>query len=246
MASNQQVILQAGSVPTETCFESIQQLYNTFINNTTAYVAGGYSLFNYGDATPSVDDQDRPWIRTIGSYPDRIYSFVSGQWISKHSVPAGSHVRQIWVGSEAQLKIYDGGEDADAKTMSGPFWEIDTAMSAKFPVGVGDFASGSEVELKGSGGEEKHKLTIEEMPPHNHANPDAADKNVWHDGQAGPDGTRSKHFGDGPSMAGITFAQNLLKDTGGNSSGVVDGHNNLPPYYGVYFIKRTSRIYYTV
>jgi|10_taG_2_1085330.scaffolds.fasta_scaffold72524_2 hypothetical protein len=242
MASNQQVILQAGSVPTETCFESIQQLYNTFINNTTAYVAGGYSLFNYGDSTPAVDDQDRPWVRTIGGKPDRIYSFVNGKWISKHSIPAGGNVRQMWVGSEVELETYDGGESGTAKDMAGPFWTVDTDMSARFPVGVGDFAAA----VKGTGGEENHTLLTAEMPAHKHA-PFAGGKKIWHDkylgsSQEGTTGdTRVRHFGDGPEGAGISLAEDLYKEAGDG-----EAHNNLPPYYGVYFIKRTSRIYYTV
>tara|TARA_R110001592_G_scaffold112924_6_gene311521 strand:+ start:2104 stop:2799 length:696 start_codon:yes stop_codon:yes gene_type:complete len=231
MASNQQVILQAGSVPTETCFESIQQLYNTFINNTTAYVAGGYSLFNYGDSTPSVDDQDRPWIRTIGGKPDRMYSFISGQWISKHPVPANSYVRQIWVGSEAQLKTYDGGEDAGENEMAGPFWKIDTAMSARFPVGVGDFAA----SVTDTGGEKDTTLEENNLPPHTH-NLKYTESKLKNQGS-------TQNDGEGHFISGSKTVNGMI--TAGSSQ-TSESFTNLPPYYGVYFIQRTSRIYYTV
>ena len=119
MASNQQVILQAGSVPTETCFESVQQLYNTFIANTTAYVAGSYSLFNYGDTVPSVDDQDRPWIRTISGQPDKIYTWVSGQWASQHPVPVGIGIRMMWAGRLGDLGAINEQFDVAVTTAIG-------------------------------------------------------------------------------------------------------------------------------
>ena len=229
MASNQQVILQAGSVPTETCFESIQQLYNTFVNNTTAYVAGGYSLFNYGDSTPSVDDQDRPWIRTIGGKPDRIYSFISGKWISKHPIPVGSYVRQMWVGDAAQLKTYDGGADVDPNPMAGPFWEIDTAMSARFPVGVGDFAA----SVNDKGGEKNTTLEEKNLPPHTH--------DLKYTDRAYANG--SQDTGEGSFVAGANTVNGMITAGLGQSS---ESFTNLPPYYSVYFIKRTVREYYTV
>jgi microcystin-dependent protein len=37
-----------------------------------------------------------------------------------------------------------------------------------------------------------------------------------------------------------TTASVATTSTGGDAP-----HNNLPPFYGVYFIKRTARVYYT-
>ena len=230
MASNQQVILQAGSVPTETCFESVQQLYNTFIANTTAYVAGSYSLFNYGDTVPSVDDQDRPWIRTISGQPDKIYTWVSGQWASKHPVPVGSGIRMMWAGSLGDLNTYDGGAAGTASSFAGPFWEQDTSFDARFPVGVGSFESGAAATINGTGGEEKHTLTIEEIPAHTHNVP-IQGFNAEQDTNSG-----NEYGADGKNALNITS----------NAIGGDVAHNNLPPYYGVYFIKRTAREYYTV
>lgn len=40
------------------------------------------SFFNFGSSTPSVDWQDKPWVRTKTSngYPQGLYSFAGGDW----------------------------------------------------------------------------------------------------------------------------------------------------------------------
>lgn len=188
-------------------------------------------MFNYGDSTPAVDDQDRPWIRTIGGKPDRLYSFVDGEWVSKHSIPAGGNVRQMWVGSEVALETYDGGESGTAKDMAGPFWTVDIDMSARFPVGVGDFAAA----VTDTGGEKNTTLEEKNLPPHVHDlnHTERTLKNVG----------ANQHEGEGTFIAGSRTVNGMI--TAGSSQ-TSESFTNLPPYYGVYFIKRTSRIYYTV
>jgi hypothetical protein len=237
MPTNQSVILQKGTVPPDACFNNVSELYDLFIGTTTAYVNGNYSLFNYGENKPSTDDTDKPWIRTVGNLPDRVYVYASGYWLSKHQTPAGGDERRIWVGSLADLKTYDGGADEDVNDFSGPFWEVDDAMSARFPVGVGEFDASGEVAVTETGGEDKHTLVSDALPDHTHNF--TVNKSVTGDDAAGPQQ--------------ILMADRNINATGGVQPDVtVDGgggglaHNNLPPYYGVYFIKRTGRIYYAI
>lgn len=234
MASNQQVILQAGTVSADTCFESVQQLYNTFVDKTTAYVAGSYSQFNYGDTVPSVDDQDRPWIRTVNGLPDKIYTWISGQWASKHPVPAGSSVRMLWAGSLGDLNTYDGGSAGTANSFSGPFWEQDTAFDARFPVGIGSTANGTAItEASRTGGVDEIALTEANLPPHTHG--------LNYTERAYNNGTL--HTGEGAFISGVKTVDGMIEAGSGQKS---ESFTNLPPYYGVYFIKRTAREYYTV
>jgi len=138
---NTTVNLVKGTIPSSACFSSVQALYDLVIDSTTAHVKGEYSLFNFGDTVPAVSDQDKPWIRTIGNAPDKVYVYESGYWLSLHPVPYGSQERRIWTGTTADLATYDGGSAGDPSVFSGPFWEVDTNFAAVFPVGVGEFSS---------------------------------------------------------------------------------------------------------
>ena len=68
-------------------------------------------------------------------------------------------------------------------------------------------------------GSEKVTIDVTQLPPHNHINPAAMGKKVWHDSQTGPDGDRNSHFGDGPRGAGISFVESLSQNTG-NGEGI--------------------------
>ena len=137
MPSNQSVTLVKGTVPDGTCFDSVSDLYKTFVDLTTAYVDGAYSLFNYGATEPSPSDRDKPWIKTgSSSEPERMYVFYNGAWSSLHPVPINSSERRMWVGSITDLATYDGGNATE-----GAMWEVDTALQDRFPIGVGDIAT---------------------------------------------------------------------------------------------------------
>lgn len=251
MPINQSVTLVKGSVPDGTCFENVQDLYNLFINLTSAHVDGDYSLFNYGDSEPSVDDRTKPWVRTISGNFDRIYVYNNGAWSSPHPVPADTapnpHERRIWVGTESQLKVYDGGSDAGLSETTGPFWAVDPAFAAAFPVGVGSFPSDDNVPVKGTGGSETVTLKESELPNHSHkgkAYYRSAGGSNSNDPSGNADNLYHENSGHTTSTGGTFAAAGVLTEGLSGSSG--GGHTNLPPYYGVYFIKRTRRIYYTV
>ena len=226
---NTTVNLVKGSIDPSSCFSDVKQLYDLFIDATTAHVKGQYSLFNFGDIAPAASDRDKPWIKTVGGAPDRIYVYQSGYWLSLHSIPAGSAERKIWTGTTAELAEYDGGSAGDPTVFSGPFWEVDTNFAAVFPVGVGEFASGTEVTKGSTGGIEEVTLTTAQIPEHSHD----FTLNGYNSSQDSNSGNEYGFDGKSP--------QSLKTDNTGSG----EAHNNLPPYRGVYFIKRTGRQYYT-
>jgi len=234
MPSNQTVNLVAGTVSNDTCFGTVSDLYNTFINLTTAYVDGDYSLFSFGDAVPSVDDEDRPWIRTIGGVPDKIYIHYNGAWVSKHPVPSGGGERRLFTGAVADIDTYDGGLAGTATDTSGPFWERDTAMNGLLPIGIGTTANGTVIsETEKTGGTDEETLIEANLPPHAH--------DLNYTGRGFESGTAQSGRGEGGFVAGSDTASGMVVAGPAQTSTPI---NNLPPYYGVYFIKRTSRIYY--
>lgn len=132
MPTNQSVTLVKGTIPPGLCFSNIPELYNTFVDTTTAYVNGNYSLFNFGNSTPSADDNDKPWVRTDGDgRPDKMYVYKDGYWLCKHPTPASGKERRIWTGTDTELLSYeaDGNSSSTATIYSGPFWEVDSTLS---------------------------------------------------------------------------------------------------------------------
>ena len=78
-----------------------------------------------------------------------------------------------------------------------------------------------------TGGEKTHKLTVAEMPSHNHTYVKLMDN-----------GISSEHFGIHYNIAaewGTKFVDSKVSSTGSSSS-----HNNLQPYFTCYMFKRTS------
>ncbi|MDR3366694.1 MAG: hypothetical protein LBO71_06985, partial [Prevotellaceae bacterium] len=107
-------------------------------------------------------------------------------------------------------------------------WDEVKNMRSRFPVGAGDGdgegAALSGYGVKGKGGEEKHQLSISEMPSHSHEiNQYAAHV---------PGG--EKWLIDIVYKEGV-YGTGSVASTGGNQA-----HENRPPYYAIYFIKKTS------
>lgn len=108
-------------------------------------------------------------------------------------------------------------------------WEIDTVMQGRVPIGYG---KGTDInkktnsfDINSSGGEYEHKLTIEEMPSHNHS---FTQKGIFN-GRNYAQYSRSERHVD-------YFYHSQKENTdsvGGNGS-----HNNIQPYYVVAFIRK--------
>lgn len=220
------------TLPSGYCPESYQALANYIIGNAQATFQSdiGNTFFNYGSSTPSTDNQFYPWLDSDGFW----WNYNGGYWNRKHPEAAGGLARRIYVGTVAQLKTYDGGSDTTVTDYTGPMWEVDTAFEAKFPVGVGTFDNAGTVSVLGTttssavSGEDEHTLTADEIPAHTH--------NVGRD--------------EADSTSGGDMHMVALDDGSGSievssSVGGDQPHNNLPPFIGVYIIKRTARVYYT-
>jgi hypothetical protein len=231
------ITLTPPSLPVGYCPLNYQSLANDIISGTQATFNSsiGNSFFNYGASTPALNNQVYPWLDEKGNWWVR----VNGYWARQHPILVNSPERRIFVGTAADVLSYDGGDGtAVASQMAGPMWEVDTAFDARFPVGVGAFAASGTVNVNGTttttsvAGEDQHLLTTAEIPSHTHSM-------TW-DSQDTAGGNQLKTLYLGPDA---NVPNDITKNTG--STGGDTAHNNLPPFYGVYFIKRTIREYYT-
>jgi microcystin-dependent protein len=245
------ITLTPPSLPVSYCPLNYQNLANDIIGGTQAVFNStiGNSFFNFGPTFPAINNRIYPWLDENGQW----WIFDQGFWVYKNPVVAGSYERRIFVGTTNDLLSYDGGDGtAVAGDTSGPMWMVDTLLDARFPVGVGAFAASGSVAVLGTAtstsivGEDQHLLTTAEMPTHTHQ---VSIKTFGHGGNDGDrvaadGGTSSPTLTNNvtafPSSTLDPDVDAIAANTGGNAA-----HNNLPPFYGVYFIKRTSRIYYT-
>ena len=233
------ITLTAPSLPIAYCPSNYQQLANDIIGGTQATFNSsiGNSFFNFGPTTPTLNNQVYPWLDNNGNW----WVFQGGYWSRENPVAANSSERRIFVGTSADVLSYDGGDGTvySGNPYAGSMWAIDTNFEARFPVGAGTFAASGVVSVNGTttstaiAGEDKHTLVTAEMPSHTHQILDQY-INLVQRGTAD-----SGVFSATNRSEGVA---NLLPTT---SSGGDAAHNNLPPFYGVYFIKRTARVYYT-
>jgi len=185
----------------------------------------------------------------------RWYVFDGVNWLSPHPVPPNCPECRIWVGSEQSVWSYDGGDGTNPATNAptantGAMWMVEHAFDFRFPVGAGtniatfDGDVASVIAPLDQGGDERvalgqnqagphtHPMVVQDTPavtpltPTNQLSINAVDSTVGYDTLNGSNG------------------QATLGQTG-ETTGTTLTHQNMPPYLGIFFIKRTTRYYYT-
>lgn len=185
-----------------------------------------------GEAAPT--DLTKAWLKTISGVPDRFYYFASGVWLSKHPFPVGFTVLAPAGTELADIETLDGGEAGAVTAFTGPMWEEDEDFRAMFPIGPGTLPSGTVINEGDTGGEEKHSLTLPEIPPHHHILL-VSQSNVG----GGSDGQRLR-----PNSTEADSDANSANEGGDPTTGLVVAHNNMPPWRARFFIKKTARTHF--
>ena len=237
--------IQSGTLPQDCYPASADAFQKQLLALARAVLPNGAT--RTGDAPPTDDlAHDYPWFKTdsAGNFL-RTYTWGNGGWTSLHPIPATSSARFLWVGNESDLGTYDEGDGSAVAVTdtTGPFWVVDHAMDGRFPIGsttgaVNPLPSGLIIPPQGTGGEENHSLILSEMPPHTHA------IDFFSQPQSGSSTDCLVDPADkGSDPKDVTIA---TESTGGDGStpSVVVPHNNMPPYFGVFLIKRTGRLFY--
>lgn len=152
---------------------------------------------------------------------------------------------------------------------TGAMWIVDYQLNGRFPLGVGiipnsDLGAGdAQVGVSQTGdsfgreGEYAHKLIADEMRAHWHGvgtdgvvggnDPPIMISRAWNVAptnltQRLQDSPGAGTWGDGPLFsAGTMGSTNPMTDVVNLS----DGHQNMPPFIGVWWLQHTARRYYT-
>ncbi len=222
-----------------------------------ANVPDNITGITYGPTDPQPEGIARPWFNTT---VNRLYNWNTtfGGWTSLYWPPPKPATDSlvgpvfIWNGTEAQLKLWDEGQNdviVGAEQFTGPFWEIAGEMAARMPVGVGTLPlSGTGLVVTNTGGVDQLAITAAALPAHRHfvsLEPDTDTTSYLAD-QAAENGG----FG-ATGASGLRFQNVAATKVGqtretGNAPDDLQKLDNMPPYYTVYFIRRTLRKFYTL
>jgi len=252
MPENAPVVLVPGSLPEGFCFTTWQALLNSFFTLSSGYLPGRYSFFNFGNTEPLPEDRDKPWLRLNGDGSmDQWYTYFSGQWLAPYPSPPSGSERRLWVGLEADLVTYDGGEAGAITDTTGSFWVVDHDFDARVPIGPGTFpvdpadpTSGATISVGDTGGKENSLVTLlgANIPSHVH------DVSSEKSDETGTSETGRFQVSDGSLIwrtANTSDKIGHTRATGGDVDGATTPltFTNLTPYRGTFVIMRSSRIY---
>lgn len=160
----------AGSLPYNCYPASVQQLYLDMFARGAAQLSDIEGVV-ISESAPTASDRDKLWIKLVGgvAVSPFVWSTLYARWIWPHSSSAGGFERRLWVGTEAALATYDGGDGNPLGPASGPMWQVDHDFDGRSPMGPG--AIPDTVDSLGVGGDYgqgQHPITTEEMPSHSH------------------------------------------------------------------------------
>lgn len=218
------------------CFTSFPRLFLDVAASLSGFLPGNYSTFIASQSEPDVADRDKTWIQLDASElpTGRFFRYIGG-WYMRHPRRQDGEdwqdERIWWAGSEADIKLFDGGNTDPVSTTTGPMWEIDHDYDARFPLAAGTSPKPTTFNAGDTGGEEENILLAANLPAHTHGlsflkQVDADHSNDFAGGDAAYIG------GDQPGLETDSF--------GSGSSTTI---NNMPPYRVGYWIKPTVRIY---
>lgn len=205
------------------CPSGYQDLLNTFSANQYINLDSEESNLIVSATKPLVTTKAWLQLDQLGR-PVRIYWFAQGAWLSLHPQPSGFVMP--WFDAVPNFNTFDGGDANAPSAISGPMWERISTLDGKFPLTTGTLPSGTIIQQGDTGGEEEHTLTIPELPAHTHdvTRPTRLET-----------GTPCWESGHGTDFTAVT-----------SSVGADEPHNNMPPYVGMCWLRRTSRMFYTV
>lgn len=209
---------------------SIQAQLDIFAQYLSVTYPGDITGISVGATPPT--DTTKAWLKldTLGR-PDKLYYYM-GSWLAMNPLVPG--FTMIWTDALPDLNTFDGGDSTlPVGYANGPMWEVVSSLAQRLPLGVGTLPDTSTVVGVGdTGGSETHAITIPELPAHHHT-------------VTSKPGLDINNAATVPrTLFGTSDPQefNSTNDTGDTGSGTA--MSLMPPYVGVYFLRRTARLYY--
>jgi len=217
------------------CYSSWQAAINDAFDKGYALLLDTLKGVLVQDGTPTPDQQtNQLWWQTIAGAPGYGgYIFYNGLWVLRHPMPPGAVI--MWEGDITTLDTFDGGQAGAVTSTTGPFWEQVTEIAARFPIAPGTLPSGAVVNNGDTGGAETQTITAAMLPD--------ITLNASGLGRA----TASNEVADpGGALLGIgslpgTAYTGPVATLGGSGT----PFDLAPPYYALWFIRRTDRLYRT-
>lgn len=246
--------------PAGFCPTTEQERLNKYVQHMTGSLPGGYSTFVIGNEKPIAADQNKAWLRLDSAgRVERMYTFANGSWQSPHPIPVGFIM--LYMGDITSIGNFDRSDGSTGSTISenaGPFWEElkdlrATGTAQPFygrcavhpdPSGnlitnqtvslttAGGTGTGNRIVYGSTGGTERHTLVSSEIPDHVHLF--TGSQKAINNGTAA---TVTNVYSPDP-----TSTQNSTLNGGGGDQ----PHQNMMPFFGCYYIRRTARTHYRV
>lgn len=251
-----QLTISPPSLPADYCFTTWQQFVNdsigkALVNFDTTGLTGVLNQTNTPLATQRSFLWNNPATGHLLSWNNTV-----GSWVARHPQAPGSLRESIWRGDTTALLTEDGGAAGTVGDAAGPFWEVDPDFAGRVPVGVGalpDVVNGIvNIALSATGGHNELAVVRANLPT------DSIPVQTSIIGQSGVTGggpqpiVGSTYGSDAiPSPSGACDATSQLLSgcyyTRGQTLALGSGTalNIINPYVGVYWIRRTARIYFT-
>jgi hypothetical protein len=195
------------------------------------------------------------WLQldTLGR-PTRVFFFAQGAWLSLHQQQPGMVI--LWTAALPNFATFDGGDANALSPISGPMWEEVVELRARFPIGAGTLPSGTVLAQGATGGQETQGGLIDHVHVtgrflNNSSGDNASEEFMLIGDGASTQGSGRRIPGGGGGTPGSRVLGNLQDQTGDYTltSGVLNppgGSTSLPPYLVVYFLRRTSRQFFSV
>src|SRR3990167_283235 len=244
--------LTPGSLASNCWPAAPQTLYNEMFQK--GYVTLDLQGVIMSQAAPGATDRDKLWVKLdISNQPVGIFKFQGGNWIWPHEIPPSDKRLIPFYGSAAEIITLDGGEAGAISTTTGAFWQEHSTIVGRVPIGVG-LIPGSDpavtTAVEDTGGAAQVEMDATHLAPHQHIVPACAiASNTTDPAPTGSPATVQYGIGKDQGTGRVIDSTSgdwerafpLTSEAPDTTVTPQEGLPIMPPYYAVYFLKRTIR-----